>query len=1107
MDNSSWYGVSYVGGMCAGVLFLPLIIIMARQLGLVDIPDARKVHQKPIPRIGGLAIALSAMVIAIPVLAVYRRSAMVGHLIHTPMAAMIAASLLLLCLGVVDDLINIPAKIKLLGLLLIAYLFTAYGAQIPMPNFAPPAAWNAPTWLTDLSWLSWPITMFWLITVPISLNFTDGLDGLAGGISGVTALVIAITAAALGEVSVAILMLALAGAITAFLLFNFNPARVFMGDGGSLFIGFVIASATVVLADKTNNLEGVLIPAVTLSIPLLDTVATLLRRGILHRRSLFAAERGHIHHRLLDLGLSHRHAVYFLYVFTAAAGLLALIMLNTGRGGNIVCVLILAFLLLVLFRSAGSTRFFELIHAIRRNNQLGRESKQYRQAFEMLQLRLSRAGTFDAWWESVCQGAGMLHFSRVAMNIVRRDGNPELREWVATDEAFADAPLLQATLPIRHRRIGPCMSLDITIPSTTFLESAGHRLALFARLMEENSLANLPDKTPGPFRIRIFGGVGKSNAASAGRKNTASGIFKAVGNKDHKSQIKDRKKTTDKHDDRLATEGTEGTENTANNPQINTDSHRLTTTTYLPQRHKDTKDDGLRRIHKEVTEENGGQNKHDDGSPQRHEVHQDHKERRTTTDSQEVAENGGQNKHDGRLATEGRLTTTGDCPSNMPVPDFASPSVVGRITPEVPANPDVLRQRYTRPTANLKIAIVHDFLYTCGGAERVLEQMLEVFPQADIFSLFDFLAPDNRAFIKNKTVATSFLQKMPFARRKHRAYLPLMPMAIEQIDVSQYDMVISSSYVVAKGILTRPDQLHICYCHSPVRFAWDLQHQYLKEASLVTGIRSMAARAILHYLRLWDVRSAHGVDAFLSNSDFVGRRINKVYGRSSTTIYPPVDTDTFTLESQKADYYLTASRMVPYKRMDLIVEAFSRTPNRRLVVVGEGPEFNKIEALAGTNIKLTGRLTESELRHYMQHARAFIFAAEEDFGIVPVEAQACGTPVIAFGHGGATETVVDGVTGLFFMEHTAESLNETVDRFERMTWNPSTICASAQRFSRPVFREKLRQCVESQWREFGQRRIAAVDAVKTAQAATENQIPSIPAIPQPGEKAINESAG
>ncbi len=1020
MTNSSWYGIAYVGGICAGVALLPPVIIIAKYLGLVDVPDARKVHQRPIPRVGGLAIAIAAMAAAIPVLIIFRSSEMVSHLIRTPMASLIAASIMLLALGFVDDLVNVPAKLKLVGLLLIAYLFAAYGAHIPLHDIPQPAGWHIPALFLHVSWAALPLTMLWLIAVPVSLNFTDGLDGLAGGISGAAALVIAITAAVLGEVSIAILMLALAGSITAFLIFNFNPARVFMGDGGSLFIGFVIAAGTVTLADKTHNLEGILIPAIALCVPLLDTVATLLRRGILHRRSLFAAERGHIHHRLLDLGLSHRHAVYFLYAFSAAAAAIAIAVLFTGRELRALFMLVLAFLLLVLFRTAGSTRVFDLINALRRNRLLATESRQYRRAFETLQLKLGRAATFDAWWECVCHAAEILQFSRAAITLTRRDGSTEPRCWTSNDESFQNAPLLQAVLPIRHRRIGPPMNLEVTIPSTTFLESAGHRLALFARLMEENSPAALPDQNPGPFRIRIFGG-GKPFPPGKSHKNAGSGIFKAMRSFDSKINM-----------------------TALGNQDSSSTDRRMPPPAPTP-------------------------------AP---------------------------------AAAAAPATVPDTLPADPPpATPAAAPTIAGRIMPAPEPRPNLLRQRYAAPVNNLKIAIVHDFLYTFGGAERVLEQMLEVFPHADLFSLFDFLPPGGRAFIKNKPVTTSFLQKMPLARRKHRAYLPLMPLAIEQIDVSSYDIVISSSYVVAKGILTRPDQLHICYCHSPVRFAWDLQHQYLKESALTAGLKSLAARTILHYLRLWDVRTANGVDQFAANSDFVARRIAKAYGRSAATLYPPVDTAAFTLDPEKADFYLTASRMVPYKRMDLIVQAFAQTPHRRLVVIGEGPEFKKIKALAGPNVKLTGRLPEDQLRHYMQHAKAFIFAAEEDFGIVPVEAQACGTPVIAYGHGGATETVVDGATGLLFMEQSTESLNQAVDRFEHLSWDPHIIRANALRFSRETFRTNFQRLVQDSWREFGSKRIATIEAARSAQAAAEKAVPAVPAIPIPGPaNSVNDTA-
>lgn len=364
-----------------------------------------------------------------------------------------------------------------------------------------------------------------------------------------------------------------------------------------------------------------------------------------------------------------------------------------------------------------------------------------------------------------------------------------------------------------------------------------------------------------------------------------------------------------------------------------------------------------------------------------------------------------------------------------------------------------------------KIAIVHDFLYCYAGAERVLEQIINVFPESDLFALFDFLPADRRGFIQNKPVRHSFIQRLPFARTRHRHYLPLMPLAIEQLDLSAYDVVLSSSYLAAKGVITRPDQLHICYCHSPVRFAWDMQHQYLTESGLARGIKSVAARAILHYIRNWDQRSAQGVDVFVTNSQFISRRVRKIYRRSSTPIYPPVDIDRFVPSSTREDYYVTASRMVPYKRMDVIVEAFNRMPDKRLVVLGDGPDFRKISQSASRNIQVLGHQPFDVLRRHLQNARAFVFAAEEDFGIAPVEAQACGTPVIAFGRGGVTESVVDRQTGLFFDEQTPASLIEAVTEFESMgdSWDVSAIRQNAERFSPGRFRERFEDLVEAEW--------------------------------------------
>ncbi|WEZ07906.1 glycosyltransferase family 4 protein [Priestia flexa] len=367
----------------------------------------------------------------------------------------------------------------------------------------------------------------------------------------------------------------------------------------------------------------------------------------------------------------------------------------------------------------------------------------------------------------------------------------------------------------------------------------------------------------------------------------------------------------------------------------------------------------------------------------------------------------------------------------------------------------------------MKVAIIQDWLVTYAGAEKVLEEILKIYPHADLFSLVDFLPENQRDFILNKKVNTSFIQKMPMAKKKYRSYLPFMPLAIEQLDVSKYDIVISSSHAVAKGVITGPDQLHISYVHSPIRYAWDLQHQYLQEAGLNKGLKGMLAKVMLHNIRNWDYRTSNGVDYFLSNSNFIGKRVWKVYHREAETIYPPVDVSAFTMGDKKEDFYLTASRMVPYKKINLIVEAFSSMPDKKLVVIGTGPDFEKIKGIATPNVTLLGYQSFEVLKDHMQRAKAFVFAAEEDFGITPVEAQACGTPVIAYGKGGALETVnafgeVSEATGLFFKEQTPEAIINSVKRFEEIEnfISPDDCRENALRFSPERFREEFREFVE-----------------------------------------------
>lgn len=366
----------------------------------------------------------------------------------------------------------------------------------------------------------------------------------------------------------------------------------------------------------------------------------------------------------------------------------------------------------------------------------------------------------------------------------------------------------------------------------------------------------------------------------------------------------------------------------------------------------------------------------------------------------------------------------------------------------------------------MKVAIVHDWFVTYAGAEKVVEEILKIYPEADLFSLVDFLPKNHRDFIMNKEVTTSFIQHMPMAQKKYRSYLPFMPLAVEQLDVSNYDVIISSSHAVAKGIITGPDQLHISYVHSPIRYAWDLQHQYLKEAKLNNGLKGTLAKLLLHKIRNWDYRTANGVDYFISNSNFIGKRIWKVYRRKSTTIYPPVDVSAFTVGSTKEDFYLTASRMVPYKKINIIVEAFSKMPDKKLVVIGDGPDFNKIQEKVTPNIELLGYQPFEVLKDYMQKAKAFVFAAEEDFGITPVEAQACGTPVIAYGKGGALETVKDlnesdYPTGLLYKQQEPEAIIEAIKCFEHLHSSISIEACreNAVRFSPERFRDEFQAFV------------------------------------------------
>jgi UDP-N-acetylmuramyl pentapeptide phosphotransferase/UDP-N-acetylglucosamine-1-phosphate transferase/glycosyltransferase involved in cell wall biosynthesis len=926
MGEFAAYSICFFVTFVAAVGLTPLVGRLARSWGIVDLPNARKIHALPTPRIGGVAISAAMFVVLVPLLLftnIINLSDDVHD--HSRLATLLGSAFFIGLVGLADDVFDLPGSYKLIALLAAAAALCASGVSIEKIQLT-----HSRHLAVGLA--AWPLTMLWVVGVTVSVNFIDGLDGLAAGIVAIAAAILSISASRYhSDPVVGVLCICLVGALSGFLIYNFYPAKIFMGDSGSMFIGYMLASSSVMCAVHGTTTTGIIVPALALIIPLSDAALTLVRRSILQRRSLFAAERGHIHHNLLDQGLTQLQAVLLLYGLTALAASVGLAVLFWGGLAMAGALTVLAAGVCIVFRFAGSTRLRETLAAVRRNRAIGRESRRYRTVFEEMQIRFRAVHTFEAWWAQLCVAAELFDFVAMTIPLVNRDGTPRILHWRRSDGGLEGSQIAKATLPIHQRRAGDPLHAEVEVAADKSVESAGHRIALFSRLVVDHSLAQVANVSHGP--PAVLAEVG--DVAFVGSSSPV-----------------------------------------------------------IPRRGRS---------------------------------------RRSAT----------------VFTTPPRRLAGADALSRAAVPSAPSPS-----SPRVAG-------------AGPRVAVVHDFLYVYAGAERVLEQILNIYPDADLFALFDFLPADQRKFIHDKPVTTSFLQNMPFARRMHRAYLPLMPLAIEQLDVSGYDIVISSSYVAAKGILSRPAQLHVCYCHTPARFAWDLQNQYLKRRGIISAIRSAGARVLLHYIRQWDVLSANRVDLFVSNSNFVAGRIRRTYRREARTIYPPVDTEKFVLHEHKADYYLTASRLVPYKRIDLIVEAFASMPDKKLVVVGDGPELARLRASAPSNVRLVGHQSQHRLVEYLQHARAFVFAAEEDFGIAPVEAQACGTPVIAFSAGGVSESVIAGRTGIFFNEQAVESIVGAVNAFEASgPWDAAIIRENAERFSLERFREEFRQAVEKAWHAF-----------------------------------------
>ncbi|HAA33424.1 MAG TPA: glycosyl transferase family 1 [Cyanobacteria bacterium UBA8553] len=363
---------------------------------------------------------------------------------------------------------------------------------------------------------------------------------------------------------------------------------------------------------------------------------------------------------------------------------------------------------------------------------------------------------------------------------------------------------------------------------------------------------------------------------------------------------------------------------------------------------------------------------------------------------------------------------------------------------------------------SLKYALVHEWLTpkATGGSELVVQEILKHI-DADLYALIDFESTNPQSYLSGRKIGTTFLQHLPFARNGVQKYLPLLPLAIEQLDLREYDVILSSAHAVAKGVLTTPQQLHICYCHTPMRYAWDLTFDYLRSSSMGRGLLGPITRYLLHRLRQWDVLSANRVDYFIANSQLTARRIWRCYRRQAQVIYPPVNIERFPLLAQKEDFYLTVSRLVSYKKVGLIVQAFNQL-GYPLVVIGDGPELETIRKLARPNVQIMGFCADTVVEKYMSQAKAFVYAACEDFGIALVEAQACGTPVIAYGAGGALEIVrdirqyADSGTGLFFQTQSVAALIEAVKTFEALkgAFSPERSRLNAALFAPRMFSDR-----------------------------------------------------
>ena len=479
------YLFAYLGSAFLALVTTPLVIRLARRLKATDHPSVRKVHKKPVPRIGGVAIFLSMMCLTIGVLFLSNVIGDTFRDIPPGVIALLCAATFVFLVGLIDDIRGLSGKIKLLSLIIASLVICASGSRIDSLSIGTILTLKFPL-------LSWPLTVLWIAGITVGINFIDGLDGLAAGISAIACGVIAFLAVHFGQPFIAVLMVALLGCLTGFLFFNFNPAKIFMGDCGSMFLGFTIGTSTVMCTSKSSSIVVLALPAIALGIPIIDSACTMIRRGILERRSIFKAERGHIHHRLLDLGLHHRHVVIILYVVTLTATALGSFMLITPDVAAFIVFFCVFVLLLLLFRIIGSVQLHQIVGAIRRDWVIRKESKRYKDCFEDMQLQFRVAISADDWWHAVCTAAQRMNCVWLSLKFTNEDGIICTSVWRRPNFEPDFSRTVITTIPVPQRQSNRPLELEIAIPADSSLESAGHRVALLSRLIDEHHIVDLP---------------------------------------------------------------------------------------------------------------------------------------------------------------------------------------------------------------------------------------------------------------------------------------------------------------------------------------------------------------------------------------------------------------------------------------------------------------------------------------------------------------------------------------------------------------------------------------------------------------------------------------